>query len=59
MKIRKPKVKKDWKVIVEWVLLNKENEVRYLKRHKMYAIRAVYRRMGYAYENDRWVPRRV
>lgn len=43
----------DGKTLMEWVLCNKENEARYMKRQKIYAIRGVYKRMGYVYDRDK------
>lgn len=43
----------DGKMLMEWVLCNRDNEARYVKRQKIYAIRGVYQRMGYAYDRDK------
>lgn len=57
MKKHKRKQEEDWEIVVKWVLHNKDNEARYLKRHKMYAIRDTYQRMGYVYEPNCRVPK--
>lgn len=45
--------------VMYWVIRNRKNEARRIKRDRMYAIKDVYTRMGYVYDHNRRTPVRI